>query len=88
MMMLLVGAPVLIDARVSRNFLEQAQYLGTELARTMATMARTPDATGTARARLDEAVDRLRAASTPLLAPLNLEALMAAGGDELPGGHS
>ena len=28
MMMLLVGAPVLIDAQVSRNFLEQAQVVG------------------------------------------------------------
>ena len=28
MMMLLVGAPVLIDAAVSQNFLEQAQTLG------------------------------------------------------------
>jgi hypothetical protein len=33
MMMLLVSAPVLIDAKASRNFLEQAQYLGGEMAR-------------------------------------------------------
>jgi hypothetical protein len=32
MMMLLVGAPVLIDVTASRNFLEQAQYLGGEMA--------------------------------------------------------
>jgi hypothetical protein len=30
MIMLLVAVPVLIDARVSRNFLEQAQRLGNE----------------------------------------------------------
>ena len=41
MMMLLVGAPVLIDAIVSRNFLEQAQALGGEMARALAAMART-----------------------------------------------
>ena len=35
MMMLLVAAPVLIDAKVSRDFLEQAQVLGGELARAM-----------------------------------------------------
>ena len=33
MMMLLVGAPVLIDATASRNFLEHAQALGGEMAR-------------------------------------------------------
>jgi len=33
MMMLLVGAPVLIDATASRNFLEHAQALGGEMTR-------------------------------------------------------
>jgi hypothetical protein len=33
MMMLLVGAPVLIDDRLSRRFLEQAQHLAAELGR-------------------------------------------------------
>ena len=40
MMMLLVGAPVLIDGRLSRSFLEQAQRLGGEMARVLATMTR------------------------------------------------
>jgi hypothetical protein len=41
MMMLLVGAPVLIGAKASRNFLEQAQSLGAEMARALVA-ARTP----------------------------------------------
>jgi hypothetical protein len=81
MLMLLVGAPVLIDATVSRKFLEEAQLLGAELARALASMTGTPDATTTASARLAEALDRLRKAAAPLLRPLNLEELLAAAGD-------
>jgi hypothetical protein len=72
MIMLLVGAPVLIDARVSRNFLEQAQHLGGEMARALTAAARTPGAAQSS-ARLDDAVRRLRTASTPLLQQLNPE---------------
>ena len=67
MMMLLVGAPVLIEATVSRNFLEQAQSLGGEMAHALAATARTPGQTSYPAARLDDAVQRLRTASTPLL---------------------
>jgi hypothetical protein len=35
MFMLFVAAPVLIDDRVSRRFLEEAQYLGGSMARSM-----------------------------------------------------
>jgi hypothetical protein len=81
MMMLLVSAPVLIDARVSRNFLEQAQRLAGEMARAMAAMARAPGAAATSTARLGDAVNGLRAASGPLLQPLNVDELIAAGAD-------
>jgi hypothetical protein len=77
MMMLLVAAPVLIDARISRSFLEEAQRLGGEMTRALTTMARkrgTPSS-----ARLDDAVARLRAASTPLLRILSPEELSAVG---------
>jgi hypothetical protein len=77
MMMLLVGAPVLIDVRTSRSFLEEAQRLGAEMTRALTTMARgkgTPS-----RAGLDDAVARLRAASKPLLQLLNTEELTAVG---------
>jgi hypothetical protein len=79
MIMLLVGAPVLIEARVSRTFLEQAQYLAAEMARTMASLAKSPDASPISSARLDDAVGKLRAASTPLLQPLGLDELLSAG---------
>lgn len=94
MIMLLVGAPVLIDAKVSRNFLEQAQLLGGEMARLLAKTDKTTEADaadkadGTDRAapvslaRVDDAVQRLRAASAPLLAVLNPAERIAAGADE------
>src|SRR5215469_17673201 len=40
MMMLMVGAPVLIDAKVSRSFLEQAQAVGGLMAHALAVTAR------------------------------------------------
>ncbi|MGZ4299206.1 MAG: hypothetical protein ACXVVK_19385 [Solirubrobacteraceae bacterium] len=68
--MLLIAAPLLIDATMSRTFLEQAQRLAAELARALHAQRR-----GTAgeaeRARLDDAVARMRAASAPLLAILS-----------------
>ena len=94
MMMLLVGAPVLIGARVSRNFLEQAQSLGGEMARALAATGRAPgrdghdgqaghdSQAGYPARRLDEAVQRLKSASTPLLQVLDPETRRAIGGDE------
>ena len=73
MMMLLVAAPVLIDARAPRNFLEQAQSLGGEMARAIAAVAKTPDKPGYPAKRLDEATKRLITASTPLLQVLDPE---------------
>jgi low affinity Fe/Cu permease len=82
MMMLLVGAPVLIDAKVSRNFLEQAQALGGEMARALAATARTPGQVSYPTARLDDAVQQLRTASTPLLQVLDPETLQIIRGDQ------
>jgi hypothetical protein len=84
MLMLLVSAPVLIDARVSRNFLEQAQRLGGEMARVLVAMAKPAGAPAPSAARLHEAVGRLRAASGPLLQSLNVDELVAAGADGSP----
>jgi hypothetical protein len=84
MMMLLVGAPVLIDGRLSRAFLEQAQHLGGEMARVLATMAKAhrPEHEPAApHARLNEATAQLRAVAAPLLRPLNVSELAAAGVD-------
>jgi uncharacterized membrane protein YhaH (DUF805 family) len=64
--MLLIAAPVLIDATLSRTFLEEAQQLAGELARAVTTTrAGTPP--DDLRHRLTGAVDRLREGSQPLL---------------------
>jgi hypothetical protein len=87
MMMLLVGAPVLIDARASRNFLEQAQVAGGIMALALGLTAGSSGSGASPDTRLDDAVQRLRAASTPLLAVLDPETQAAVLGDEsaLPG---
>jgi hypothetical protein len=80
MMMLMVGAPVLIDARVSRTFLEQAQAVAGLMAQALGATGRPakPDAGP----RLNHAVQQLRAACTPLLAVLDPETQAAVRGDD------
>jgi hypothetical protein len=82
MMMLLVGAPVLIDVKVSRAFLEQAQVVAGEMARALGVTARSLGPGTLADARLDDAVQQLRSASTPLLQVLDPETQAAIRGDE------
>jgi hypothetical protein len=82
MMMLLVAAPVLIDANMSRNFLEQAQALGGEMARALAATAKTHGQASYPTARLDDAVQRLKTASTPLLQVLDPETRLLISGDQ------
>ena len=86
MMMLLVGAPVLIDEQVSRNFLEQAQVVGGLMAISLGMTANSsgPAASKAASkdARLDNAVKKLRTASVPLLQVLDPETQAAVRGDE------
>lgn len=82
MMMLLVSAPVLIDAATARTFLEESQLLGGELARALAAQARGGDAVSRSSARVGHAVTRVRTASKPLLATLSLAELTAASADE------
>jgi hypothetical protein len=82
MMMLIVGAPILIDARLSRTFLERAQRLAGEMAHALTTTTKTPETPTVSAARLDDAIAKLRAAFTPLLQPLDSEELLVAGGTE------
>jgi hypothetical protein len=70
-MMLLVGAPVLIDARVSRTFLEQAQALAGLMAEALGIAGKASSDATVSPARLDHAVQRLRDASDPLIAVLD-----------------
>jgi hypothetical protein len=82
MLMLLVGAPILIDERISRNFLEQAQRLGGEMARVLAATGTTSGSAAPSPSRLDRAVRQLREASAPLMAALDPETQAAVRGDE------
>ena len=81
MMMLLVAAPVLIDARASRNFLEQAQSVGGEMVRALAA-ARPGGPGGYQLGRLDDALRQLKDASAPLLQVLDPQTLLAVTGDQ------
>ena len=85
MMMLLVGAPVLIDAKASRNFLEQAQYLGGEMAIVLGVTPGRPSHANASTTRLDEAVQRLKEASAPLLQVLDPETRAAVRGEDPSG---
>jgi hypothetical protein len=82
MMMLLVGAPVLIDEKLSRTFLEQAQAVGGLMAVSLGVTARSAGPASAPDRRLDDAVQRLRAASAPLLQVLDPETQAAVVGDE------
>jgi len=82
MLMLMVGAPVLIDAKVSRVFLEQAQALAGEMAHVLGVTAGAHGRPALPDARLEDAVQRLRVASTPLLEPLHPETRAAVRGEE------
>jgi hypothetical protein len=81
-MMLLAVAPVLIDDKITRNFLEQAQHLDGEMALALTVL------TGAARqgkfsaTRLDDALQGLKSASTPLLQNLNPGMQSAVRGDD------
>jgi hypothetical protein len=82
MMMLMLAAPVLIDARVSRDFLEQAQRLGGEMGHALAVTDRASDGTPPSTKRLDAAVKQLKAAAVPLMAQLTPEEQAVVMGDD------
>ena len=80
-MMLLAVAPVLIDDRTSRNFLEQAQHLDGDMALALSVLATAPGQEKFPATRLDNAVQALKSASTPLLQNLSPEMRSAVRGD-------
>ena len=67
MLMLLTGAPVLINDPTARHFLEQAQYLGGLMARTLARIGKSPKGTTVPADDLQGAVRQLQSAAAPLL---------------------
>jgi hypothetical protein len=81
-MMVLAVAPVLIDARTSRNFLERAQDLDGALARALSVLATVPGEEKFLAARLDDTLQALKSASTPLLQNLTPELQSAVRGDD------
>jgi len=71
MLMLLTGAPVLIDDPVARHFLEQAQYLGGLMARALAALEKAPNSSPVPASALTDAAQQLQSAATPLLQQLS-----------------
>jgi len=67
MLMLLTGAPVLINDPTARHFLEQAQHLGVLMARALAEIDKSPKGTAVPDAGLQDAVRQLQSAAAPLL---------------------
>ncbi|MGH3205220.1 MAG: hypothetical protein ACRDP5_24695 [Streptosporangiaceae bacterium] len=80
--MLLSAAPLLIDAQMSRNFLERAQHLDGEMAWALSVLARKPGQGNSSATRLDDAVQALKSASTPLLQNMDPETRSAVLGDD------
>jgi hypothetical protein len=72
MSMMLNGAPVLMDAPQTREFLETSQRLAAELARAMVVTRRGDDPAGVDQ-RLDDAASGVRASVEPLLQTLNID---------------
>jgi hypothetical protein len=80
-MMLLAVAPVLIDARTSRNFLERAQDLDGAMAQALSVLATAPGQEKFPAAQLDDTLQALKSASTLLLQNLTPELRSAVRGD-------
>jgi len=80
-MMLLAAAPVLIEAKTSRDFLEQAQHLDGDMALALNVLATTSGREKFPAGRRDGAVQALKSASTPLLQNLTPEMRSAVRGD-------
>jgi hypothetical protein len=80
-MMLLAVAPILIDAKLSRNFLEQAQRMGGEMGRALTVITKAPGQEEPSVTRLNHGLQRLRDASAPLLQNLDPEMRVAVSGD-------
>jgi hypothetical protein len=80
--MVLAVAPVLIDAQTSRNFLERAQDLDAAMAQALSVLATAPGQEKLLAARLDDTLQALKSAATPLLQNLTPELRSAVRGDD------
>ena len=82
--MVLIAAPILIDARSSRAFLEQAQRVGGLLVQTLGTAPQRSPRAATPSATPDQALRHLRATAAPLIALLSDEERTAIGEESKP----
>jgi hypothetical protein len=80
MQMLLTSAPLLIEGKASRTFLEVAQQSAGEFFR--AARLRADDESADVSARVAAAIEHLRVASAPVVVPLNREERAAVASDE------
>jgi hypothetical protein len=71
MMMLLTGAPVLMDDPVARGFLEHSQYLGGVMGRALAAVGKSADGAAAPGAGIDHAMRQVQDAAAPLLRHLS-----------------
>ena len=82
MIMLMIAAPILIDSKTLRAFLENAQTLAGMLAQVQHSESQSCFKTVPSDARLEEALRQLKITAAPLLAPLTAEERTAAGTEE------
>jgi hypothetical protein len=80
-LMLFTGAPVLIDANVSRTFLETAQRVAAQLSRAL--RATGDEHNRQAKAQLDDGVQQLERDAAPLVGVLNREPRAAVSSEEV-----
>jgi hypothetical protein len=84
MIMLMIGAPILIDSKTPRAFLEDAQRLGGMLAQVRQAESRSSTRSAPSDAQLEEALRQLKMTAAPLVAALTAEERTAAGTEETP----
>lgn len=80
-LMLFTGAPVLIDANVSRTFLETAQRVAVQLSRAL--RAAGDEQTRQAKAGLHDGIQQLERDAAPLVSVLNLAQRVAVSAEEV-----
>jgi hypothetical protein len=82
MIMLMIAAPILIESRTPRAFLEDAQTLGSILVHVQHSQSQSSLNAVSSDAQLEEALHQLKMTAAPLLAPLTAEERTAAGTEE------
>ena len=82
MIMLMIAAPILIESKKPRAFLEDAQTLGGMLVQVRHSESQSSFKAVPTDAQLQEALQQLKTAAAPLLAPLTAEERTAAGTEE------